>query len=306
MFSLPTTTDIHNIIITSKCSSPSEPLPLQTLKKLASTIAPIYKRFIDESIITGTIPSDLKHSIISPLIKKPKLDCNTLSNYIPISQLTTLTKLLEKVIYKQLILYLTANNILDPQQCAFRKLHSTETTILSLLDDLLKSLDNDFPTQLMLLDLSSAFDTINLDLLIYRLKLIGLEDTVLLWFSNYITNRTYSTKINKSISPKHKVIFGVPQGPYLSPILFCIYLLPLSKLIKSFPTVKYNIYADDIEIHADCHQSSKIHLQACLTTINNWLTNNYLLLNPNIPTNVPRAYPNPSFYYINISWHTYQ
>ena len=251
VFSLPTTTEIYNLIITSKCSSPSEP------------------------------PSDLKHSIISPLIKKPKLDCNTLSNYRPISHLTTLTKLLEKVIYKQLILYLTANDILVPQQSAFRKLHSTETTIHSLLDDLLKSLDNDFPIQLLLLDLSSAFDTINLDLLIYRLKLIGLEDTVLLWFSNYITNRTYRTKINKSISPKHKVLFGVHQGSSLSPILLCIYLLPLSKLIKSFPTVKYNIYADDIEIHADCHQSSNIHLQACLTTINNWLTNNYLLLNPN-------------------------
>ena len=208
MFSLPTTTEIYNLIITSKCSSPSEPLPLQTLKKLASTIAPIYKRVIDESLITGTIPSDLKHSIISPLIKKPKLDCNTLSNYRPISQLTTLTKLLEKVIYKQLILYFTANNILDPQQSAFGKLHSTEATILSLLDDLLKSLDNDFPTQLLLLNLSSVFDIINLDLLIYRLKLIGLEDTLLLWFSNYITNRTYSIKINKSISPKHKVIFG--------------------------------------------------------------------------------------------------
>ena len=164
MFSLPTTTEIYNLIITSKCSSPSELLPLQTLKKLASTIAPIYKRFIDESFITGTIPSDLKHSIISPLIKKPKLDCNTLSNYIPTSQLTTLTKLLDKVIYKQLIIYLTDNNILDPQQSSFRKLHSTKTTILSLLNDLLKSLDNNLPTQLLLLDLSSAFDTINLDL----------------------------------------------------------------------------------------------------------------------------------------------
>ena len=166
VFSLPTTTEIYNRIITSKCSTPSEPLHLQTLKKLVSTIAPIYKLFIDESLITGIISSDLKHSIISPLIKKPRLDCNTLSNYRPIYQLTTLTKLLEKVIYKQLIIYLTANNILDTQQSAFRKLHSTETTILSLLDDLLKSLDNDLPTQLLLLDISSAFDTINLDLLI--------------------------------------------------------------------------------------------------------------------------------------------
>ena len=54
----------------------------------------------------------------------------------------------------------------------------------------------------------------------------------------------------------------LPQGSSLSPILFCIYILPLSKLIKSFPIVKYNMYADDIQIHADCHQSSNIHLQA--------------------------------------------
>ena len=121
--------------------------------------------------------------------KKPQLNCNTFSNYRPISQLPILTKLLEKVIYKQLIFYLTANNILDHQQSEFRKLHSTETTILSLHDDLLKSLDNDFQTQLLLLDLYSAFDIINLDYLIYRLKLIELEDNVLLWFSNYITNR---------------------------------------------------------------------------------------------------------------------
>ena len=85
VFSLPTTTEIYNLIITSKCSSPSEPLPIQTLKKLASTIAPIYKRVIDESLITGSIPSYLKNSIISPLIKKTQLDCNTLSNYISIS-----------------------------------------------------------------------------------------------------------------------------------------------------------------------------------------------------------------------------
>ena len=162
------------------------------------------------------------------------------------------------------------------------KLHSIETTILSLLDDLLESFDNDFPTQLLLLDLSSAFYTINLDLLIYRLKLIGLEDTVLLWFSNYITNRTDSAKINKSISPKRKIIFGVHQGSSLSPILFCIYIPPINKLVKSFLSVKYNMYADDIEIHTDCHKSSNIHLQACLTTINNWFINNYLSLNPNV------------------------
>ena len=82
-------------------------------EELALTIAPINKRFIYESLITGIIPSDLKHFIISPLIKKTQLDCTILSNYIPISQLPNLTNLLEKVIYKQIIFYITANNILE-------------------------------------------------------------------------------------------------------------------------------------------------------------------------------------------------
>ena len=81
----------------------------------------------------------------------------------------------------------------------------------------------------------------------------------------------------------------------LSTILFCIYLLPINKLIKSFPTVKYNIYTDDIEIHADCHQSSNIHIQACITTINSWLTNNYLLLNPNTNFSPPNSLPTTIF-----------
>ena len=71
VFSLPTTTEIYNLIITSKCSSLSEPIPIQSLKNIASTIAPIYKRFIYEFIITGIIPSELKYSVISPLIKTP-------------------------------------------------------------------------------------------------------------------------------------------------------------------------------------------------------------------------------------------
>ena len=91
-------------------------------------------------------------------------------------------------------------------------------TILSLHHYPLTYIANNLPTHLLLLDISSEFYIINLDLLIYRLKLTGLEDIVLLWFSNYITNTIYSTKINKSLLPKRKVIFGLHQGSFISPI----------------------------------------------------------------------------------------
>ena len=114
----------------------------------------------------------------------------------------------------------------------------------------------------------------------FGFKITSLTEHTVLKLTNQIMIIMIAKGFDDSVLlPTRKVIFGVPQRSSLSPIevyiLFCIYLLPLSKLIKSFPSVKYNIYADDIEIHADYYQSSNIHLQSCLTTINNWLINNY-------------------------------
>ena len=109
---------------------------------MASTLAPLFKIIIDESLTYGTIPGLLKLSLIIPLLNKPKLDKTELSNYRPISQLPLLAKILEKIVYKQLILYLIKYNLLDNRQNDFRQGHSTETTLLSLFDDLYTSLAN--------------------------------------------------------------------------------------------------------------------------------------------------------------------
>ena len=93
---------------------------------------------------------------------------------------------------------------------------------------------------------------------------------ILYYYGFPITSLTEHTllKLTNQYHPNAKSSLEyLPQGSSLSPILICIYLLPLSKLIKSFPTVKYNIYAEDIEIHADCHQSSNIHLQAYISLL---------------------------------------
>ena len=190
-FERPTITDIYNLIVTAKTTSPSDPIPLKMTKILASTLAPIYKQIIDTSLMTGEIPNNLKYAIINPYLKKPDLDVEVLSNYRPVSQLPLLSKILEKIVNKQIISYLNTYDLLDRRQNAFRKNHSTETTLLSLFDDLYKSLDSNLPIQLILLDLSAAFDTIDFDILIERLRSIGIGKVPIKWFSNFIRGRSF-------------------------------------------------------------------------------------------------------------------
>ena len=113
------------------------------------------------------------------------------------------------------------------------------------------------------------------------------------WFSNFIKDRKYSIKIRNNYSKSYTIDQGVPQGSILSPILFSIYLIPLQTIMKRYPSITYNLYADDIELHVTITKSTQ--LQDCLNELQNWLTNNNLLLNHNKTellhiTNDPNTY----------------
>ena len=120
----------------SKSSSPIDPLPISLFHELAFIITPFILNIITIFLYSGIVPSSLKHTIIKPILKKPGLDIEYLSNYRPISQLPLISKILERIISKQLINYLNANSLFDTRQSAYRKLHSPET-LLSVLDDFL-------------------------------------------------------------------------------------------------------------------------------------------------------------------------
>ena len=102
---------------------------------------------------------------------------------------------------------------------------------------------------MVLLYLSSAFDTINHDILINRLYYLGISDAPLLWFKSYLSNRSSSVHIGDSLSSPIPVTCGVPQGSVLGPLIFTLYILPLSKLIQYFSAISYHIYADDIQFY---------------------------------------------------------
>ena len=154
--------------------------------------------------------------------------------YRPISNLSILSKTLERVVSKQLSSFLTTNNIL----CTFQSAYvSTETAITRVTTNILCDLNNTYGTILVLLDLSAAFDTIDHSLLISRLVNIGITGIALKWFMSYISDRTSSILINVHISSPRNIYYGVPQGSVLGPILFIIYLLPIFDIISKFTLI---------------------------------------------------------------------
>ena len=154
----------------------------------------------------------------SSSIKKGNLDHESLSSYRPISQLSIISKIIEKIVFTQLSDYLVRNKLLDPYQSAYTRHHSTETAILNVFDKVLIKLSKHRPHQFLLLDLSAAFDTIDHEILIQRLIDIGLCTIALQWLISFIKNRTFSIKIGNSLSNPARLTSGVPQGSVLGPL----------------------------------------------------------------------------------------
>jgi len=135
----------------------SDPIPIWLLKECTSELAPFLCRLVDESLLAGVVPAAFKSAYICPLIKKPDLNPAEVKNYRPISNLTVLSKLLEKLVARQLIDYLSDNNLLPDRQSAYRAFRSTETAIAGLLPNILLALDAGDIAALALLYLSAVF-----------------------------------------------------------------------------------------------------------------------------------------------------
>jgi hypothetical protein len=139
------------------------------------------------SLFTGTFPTALKTAMVKPLLKKSHLDSSALSNFQPISNLPFLSKILEKLVFKQLNYFLSANCIFEKFQSGFPAHHSTETALVEVVNDLRANTDAKQLSVLVLLDLSSAFDTFDLEVLLDRLeRWVGLSGPVLNWFRTYL------------------------------------------------------------------------------------------------------------------------
>ncbi|PIK54972.1 hypothetical protein BSL78_08111 [Apostichopus japonicus] len=220
--------DLREII--SKAASPScilDPLPSWMVKLLLDSLLPTVTEIVNTSLRSGVVPDTYKEAVIAPLLKKANLDHNTLKNYRPVSNLPFLSKVLERVVAKQLTNYMTENRLHEPLQSAYKQFHSSETALIKVHNDILWAMERQGVTILVLLDLSSAFDTIDLEVLIHRLEyLLGVHGIPLTWFKSYLSDRSHRVLVDGKFSSVQNLVYGVPQDRCwvicCSPFTFCL------------------------------------------------------------------------------------
>ena len=265
-------------------SCPLDPVPTILLKDCAFTFAPIISQIVNLSIDQATVPSVLKTALIRPLLKKPSLDHECLKNYRPVCNLPFLFKILERVVFSRLSDYLLEYNLFDPSQSAYRPHHSVETLLINVSSFILQEMDSGSVTAMVLLDLSSAFDTVDHDILVNTLESLGIQGQALEWFKSYLSCHTQSVILNGFTSSSRPLGCGVPQGSVGGPTLFSIYLTGLQKIFQRH-SVHYHLYADDIQIFVSFppHQikasQTLRNLENCIADIDAWMKSNSLQLN---------------------------
>ena len=197
-----------------------------------------------------------------------------MNNYRPVSNLCFIAEILEKLVLLQVSSYLNSHNLYNTCQSAYRPGHSTETALLKVVNDLFFSHNKGNTSVLTLLDFSSAFDTIDHPILVHRLHTdLGFTDTVLQWFSSYLNDRTNYVSLSNHCSAFTHVHSGVPQGSVLGPMLFIMYVKPLSAIIDSHSTIHHS-FADDLQLQMSAPPdkiSELLHsMQSCICDVKLW------------------------------------
>ncbi len=200
--------------------------------------------------------------------------------------------------FNQVTAFLTQNNLLDRNQSGFRSGHSTETALLSVVEDLRLARTASKFSLLILLDLSAAFDTVNHQILLSTLLRKGITGTTLQWFDSYLSDRSFKVSWRGEVSKSQHLATGVPQGSIPRPLLFSVYMASLGSVIQKHG-FSYHCYADDTQLYLSFHPDDltiAARISACLADISCWMKDHHLQLNL-AKTELLVVSANPSFHH---------
>ena len=185
------------------------------------------------------------------------------------------SKILEPAVHKMVYTYLQQHNLLSIYQSGFHSLHSTSMCLADVTNTLLENIDKGQLTGLVFLDLKKAFDTLDHRVLLNKLTSLGFNKASVQWFNTYLTDRSQSVVVNGSTSEPQPILFGVPQGSLIGPLLFIIYINDLPSVVSH---CKIQLYADDTLLYISSSSVTDIELSEDLRHIIEWLNNNFLYL----------------------------
>ena len=260
----------------AKKSCALDPMPTPLVVSCLDVLLPV---------ITTIVNSSLLQAIVTPILKNPSLT-SEFSNLRPISNLQFISKLTEHAVFDQLQTHMLDHILYPLLQSAYRKSHSTETALIKVQNDILMKMDRQQITLFVLLDLSAAFDTIDHQVLLNRLRLsFGIRGYALEWIASYLSDRTQRVSFENNFSQSRYLSCGVPQGSCLGPLLFTMYASKLFDIIKGH-LPRTHAYADDTQLYLSfkpdttSSQSNAVDaMERCISAIRCWMIKDKLKVN---------------------------
>ena len=236
--------DVLRSIDINKATGPDEISP-KMLREAGAAIAPSLTRLINLSLSCNTFPDPWKLANVMPLYKKN--DKTQINNYRPISLLSCVSKIMERVVFKYTFNFLKGNGLLSRFQSGFIPGDSTTCQLVQVYHLLCEALDNKKDVRVIFCDISKAFDRVWHDGLLCKLQRIGICDDLLKWYRSYLMRRKQKVVLGNTKSRIGEINAGVPLGSVLGPLLFLIFINDITENTNC----NIRLFADDTTLFVD-------------------------------------------------------
>ena len=273
-----TPTEVESVLKSLKTGKAAGPDAINNrlLIELAQPLASPLCDLFNFSLLSGKVPDIWKIANVTPIHKKN--DPNDVSNYRPISLLSTIGKGIEKLVHKHVFNFFRDNEILTALQSGFVEGDSTVNQLVDIYNTFCKAFDDGKEVRAIFFDISKAFDTVWHQGLLYKLQTVGITGSLLLWFTDYLHNRKQRVVLPGGISDWTTISAGVPQGSILGPLQFLIYINDIVEDINSF----IRLFADDTSLYVIVENplvSAEI-LNSDIAKVHAWATKWLVTFNP--------------------------